>query len=185
MTWASTLAAIVFALWRGRPYLERALAWQSSPAPSAEESIAAWDAATNFPMRSFRANVVSVGTIAAAPAVASITRRPRPRPGRTCSVLLVASLLPVAYATVLNYFIAELLMRPLVEDIAAVLPEDFPFATNGLLIRKRLKILLPIFTGFVGLVVAGAHDRRRRHRRRWPLSVVAAVGVGHRCSRAS
>ena len=57
VTWASTLAAIAFALWRGRPYLWRALAWQSSPAPGAEESIAAWDAATNYPMRSFRANV--------------------------------------------------------------------------------------------------------------------------------
>ena len=73
VTWASTIAAVVFALWRGRPYLERALAWQSTPAPSAEESIAAWDVATNYPVRSFRANVVSVGTIAAAPAVASIT----------------------------------------------------------------------------------------------------------------
>src|SRR4051794_28044533 len=67
VTWASTLAAIAFALWRGRPYLSRALAWQSSPGPRAEESIAAWDAATNYPMRSFRANVLSVGTIAAAP----------------------------------------------------------------------------------------------------------------------
>ena len=62
----------------------------------------------------------------------------------------------------------ELLTRPLVEDIAATLPEDFPFATTGLLIRKRLKILLPIFTGFVGLIVAGADDRRRRARGRWP-----------------
>ena len=66
-------------------------------------------------------------------------------------MLLLATVLPVAYATVLNYFIAELLMRPVVEDIAAVLPEDFPFAANGLLLRKRLKIVLPIFTCFVGL----------------------------------
>ena len=83
----------------------------------------------------------------------------------------------MAYATVLNYFIAELLTRPLVEDIAAVLPEDFPFATNGLLIRKRLKILLPIFTGFVGLVVA-ALMTGDGGTRTLALSVVAAVGVG-------
>ena len=164
------------AVWRGRPYLERALAWQSTPAPSAEEMIAAWDVATNYPVRSFRANVVSVGTIAAAPAVASIT--------------VVLGLGPVdvlvswsrpccrwPYATALNYFIAELLTRPLVEDIAAVLPKDFPFATSGLLIRKRLKILLPIFTGFVGLVVA-ALMTGGGGTGTLALSVVAALGVG-------
>ena len=176
VTWASTIAAVVFALWRGRPYLERALAWQSTPAPSAEESIAAWDVATNYPVRSFRANVVSVGTIAAAPAVASITVVLGLGPVDVL-VLLVASLLPVAYATALNYFIAELLTRPLVEDIAAVLPEDFPFATSGLLIRKRLKILLPIFTGFVGLVVA-ALMTGGGGTGTLALSVVAALGVG-------
>ena len=34
-------------------------------------------------------------------------------------VLLVAAVLPVAYTTILNYFIAELLMRPVIEDIAS------------------------------------------------------------------
>jgi adenylate cyclase len=176
VTWASTLAAVGFALWRGRPFLERALAWQSAVAPSAEESIAAWDVATNYPVRSFRANVLSVGTIAAAPAIASMTVV-LDLGAADVAVLLVASLLPVAYATVLNYFIAEVLTRPLVEDIASALPENFPFATTGLLIRSRLKILLPIFTGFVGLVVA-ALMTGGGGTRTLALSVVAAVGVG-------
>jgi adenylate cyclase len=176
VTWASTLAAIAFALWRGRPYLSRALAWQSRAAPGAEESIAAWDAATNYPMRSFRANVVAVGTIAAVPAIACITVVLDLGPVDVL-VVLVATLLPVGYATVFNYFVTELLTRPLVEDIAATLPEDFPFATTGLLIRKRLKILLPIFTGFVGLVVAGLMTGDGGTRT-LALSVVAAAGVG-------
>jgi hypothetical protein len=76
-----------------------------------------------------------------------------------------------------NYFIAEVLMRPVIEDIAQGLPEDFQFTANGLLIRKRLKIVLPIFSAFVGLIVAalmtgegGTHTLA--------LSVLAAVGVG-------
>jgi class 3 adenylate cyclase len=90
---------------------------------------------------------------------------------------MLATALPVAYGTALNYFISELLMRPLVEDIAVRLPEDFPFTANGLLIRKRLKILLPIFTAFVGLVVA-ALMTGDGGTRTLALSVAAAVGVG-------
>jgi class 3 adenylate cyclase len=92
-------------------------------------------------------------------------------------VLLAAILAPVAYATVLNYFIAELFMRPVIEDIAALLPDDFPFEAGGLLIRKRLKILLPIFTAWVGFVVAALMTGSGgTPKLAW--SVAAAVGVG-------
>jgi class 3 adenylate cyclase len=174
--WVSTIAAVGYALWRGWPYLERVVSWQDSSDPTPEESIAAWDAATNFPVRSFRANVVGVSAIAALPTATAITAI-LGEPWWTALVLLAASMLPVAYATVLNYFIAELLMRPVIEDIAAELPDDFPFTLNGLLIRKRLKILLPIFTAFVGLVVAALMTGNGGSRT-LGLSVAAAVGVG-------
>src|SRR4051812_11916910 len=64
---ASTLVAVGFAFWRGQPYLERVYAWQETEDPSEEESALAWDAATNFPMRSFRANTVFVSLIAVLP----------------------------------------------------------------------------------------------------------------------
>ncbi len=153
MGWVFTLSAVFWALWRGNPYLERVVAWQDSAAPSIGDSVAAWDAATNFPIRSFRANSLTVATIAAVPMIVLIELRLE-LPVTATPVLLLAILMPVAYATVLNYFIAELIMRPVIEDIAAVLPDDFPFKADGLLIRKRLKILLPIFTVWVGFVVA-------------------------------
>lgn len=65
--WIATAAAVAYALWRAEPFLERVVAWQDSEHPSAEESIAAWDAATNFPMRSYRANALLVGAIAGLP----------------------------------------------------------------------------------------------------------------------
>ena len=117
-----------------------------------------------------------MGTIAAVPALAAFTVVLGLGPADAL-VVSAATLLPVAYATVMNYFVAEVVTRPLVEDIAAVLPEDFPFATTGLLIRRRLKILLPIFTGFVGLVVA-ALMTGDGGTRTLALSVVAAAGVG-------
>jgi adenylate cyclase len=174
--WASTIAGVWFALWRGQPYLERVVAWQRTENPTAEESIVAWDAATNFPMRSFRANAWLVGLIVAVPAIVVILVT-LDLPWTAAPVLLAATVAPVAYGTILNYFTAELLMRPVIEDIAARLPEGFPFAANGLLIRNRLKILLPVFTAFVGLIVAAlmtGHGGTRM----LGLSVVAAVGVG-------
>ena len=92
-------------------------------------------------------------------------------------VLAAAAVLPVTYATVLNYFTAELLMRPVVDDIARHLPEDFPFTANGLLIRKRLRIVLPVFTSFVGLVVA-AIVSSSDGTGALAVSLAAAVGVG-------
>ncbi|MHB8690670.1 MAG: adenylate/guanylate cyclase domain-containing protein [Solirubrobacteraceae bacterium] len=172
----STVVALGYALWKGVPYLERVVEWQGQAEPSAAVSIAAWDAATNFPMRSFRATALYVGAIAALPSTALIVLTLHL--GVLASpVLLAAAILPVGYGTIINYFIAELLMRPVIEDIAAGLPEDFPFTTNGLLIRKRLKILLPIFTAFVGLVVAAlmtGHGGTKM----LGLSLLAAVGVG-------
>ena len=172
----TTIIAIGYAMWRGLPYLERVVEWQDDPAPSAELSAAAWDAATNFPMRSFRNNSGVVAGIATLPAVVAFTIVLK-LAWADAFVLVAAAILPVAYGTILNYFIAELLMRPVILDIATVLPDDFPFATSGLLIRKRLKILLPVFTGFVGLIVAAVMTGHGGTRT-LAESVAAAVGVG-------
>src|SRR4051812_4280252 len=152
--WASSLVAIWYAFWRSRPYHARVVRWIDTDDPTSEETVAAWDAATNLPMRSFRANAGIVAAVAAVPAIAVIAATLNLDWGGVL-VLIAATLPAVAYAIVLNYFTAELLMRPVIQDIAAQLPEKFPFAANGLLIRKRLKILLPVFTTFVALIVAG------------------------------
>ena len=171
-----TLVAVGWALWRGTPYLARVEAWQQSESPTVTESVAAWDAATNFPIRSFRANSLTVGAIAAIPVILLLQWR-LDLSLATAPVLLAAILAPVAYATILNYFIAELFMRPVIEDIASELPDDFPFEPNGLLIRKRLKILLPVFTTWVGFVVA-ALMTGTGGTQTLALSVGAAFGVG-------
>ena len=152
------------------------MTWMESDEPTPQESALAWDAATNFPMRSFRANAWFIGFVSAGPPILYIALR-LDLPWTAVPVLLLAAVLPVAYATVLNYFTAELLMRPVVEDIARVLPEDFEFNANGLLLRKRLKIVLPVFTCFVGLIVA-ALMTGERGTDALLLSVIAAVGVG-------
>jgi class 3 adenylate cyclase len=176
VAWATTIAGILVAHWRGRRHLALVDAWRENEAPSPEESIAAWDAATNFPVRSFRANSLVVSSIAGLPALAFIMATLHLSLA-ALPALLVATATAAAYATALSYFTAEFLMRPVVEDIAGSLPEEYPFTANGLLIRKRLKILLPVFTAFVGLIVA-ALVSGRDGTTGLTESVAAAVGVG-------
>jgi adenylate cyclase len=176
VAWISSSAALAIAMVRGRPYMERVISWLESDTPTPHDSAMAWDAATNFPMRSFRANAWFIGLISAGPPIVDLATR-LDLSWTAVPVLLLASVLPVAYATVLNYFTAELLMRPVTEDIAGELNEDFPFTANGLLLRKRLKIVLPIFTSFVGLIVAAVMTSNDGTDALL-LSVVTAVGVG-------
>src|SRR6185436_9481208 len=106
---ASTAVAIAFAFWRGQPYLERVHAWQEQEDPGPEESAIAWDAATNFPMRSFRANAALVSLIAALPTIVLIVAL-LDLEWYAGLVMLAAAAIPSAYATLVNYFIAEFLM---------------------------------------------------------------------------
>jgi class 3 adenylate cyclase len=69
-------------------------------------------------------------------------------------VVFAATLAPALYATILNYSIAELLMRPLILEIAAQLPADFEFERSGLPVRKRFILSLPAFTAVTGMAVA-------------------------------
>jgi adenylate cyclase len=176
VAWVAVAVAVLIAFRRGQRYFDRVHAWQASDTPTPQESIEAWDAATNFSMRSFRANVLVVNSVAIVPTagvIAAIIGLPW-----TAVPVLCAAVIPMAaYATILNYFTSEFLMRPVVEDIARTLPDEFPFTANGLLIRKRLKILLPVFTTFVGLIVAAlltGHEGTGG----LALSLAVAAGVG-------
>ena len=136
----------------GRPYQARVVAWQETENPSAEQSVEAWDAATNFPMRSFRANVVLVALIVTVPAIAVIVWT-LDLSWTAVPVLVAAAIPAVAYGTVVSYFVAEVLMRPVVEDIARRLPEDFPFTANG---RAKAN---GTTDGFVKVLADAASDR--------------------------
>ncbi len=171
-----TVAGVAYAVGRSRPMFNELVTWRNNPEPTPAETVAAWEAATTYPTRSWRRDSWRVNTIAIVPSVIAMllildlewTAFP---------VLVGATLVAAGYATVLSYSIAEFLMRPLLDDIAAALPDDFEFKRGGLPVRKRHIIALPIFTALTGLVVAalvtdgGGTDLLA-------LSVVTSVGVG-------
>lgn len=148
-----TAVGVAWALVRQRGELGHVVEWGRQGVPSAAETIAAWDAAANFAMRSFRRNSLETNAICVLPSITVMTIV-LGVPLAAFPVLLVAGAIAAAYGTIVTYSIAELLLRPVVEGIAAALPDDFRFVANGLPVRKRLLISLPIFTAVTGLVVA-------------------------------
>lgn len=136
-----------------RPEFRRLMSWRVDPAPTPEETVRAWETATTLQMRSYRANSLRVNAIAALPTIA-ITIGVLGLPWYSVFVLLLVAIPAAGYGTVLNYSTGEQLMRPLIEDIAAQLPDDFEFTHAGLGVSKRLLISLPVFTATTGLIVA-------------------------------
>ncbi|HEX6390975.1 MAG TPA: adenylate/guanylate cyclase domain-containing protein, partial [Solirubrobacteraceae bacterium] len=141
-----------------------------------EETVAAWDAAMNLPLRSFRRNSLATSAIAALPSIAVIIVV-FDLPVMAALPLLAAATIAAGYATILTYSIAELLMRPLIEEIVAALPDDVDFVRNGLPLRKRLMITLPVFAETTGLIVAALVTDHGGTRMLW-ISVAVAIGVG-------
>jgi class 3 adenylate cyclase len=148
-----TVLAVVFGALRARPMLDKIVGWRETEAPTPEETVAAWEAATTFTLRQYRRDFGRVNLIAVVPTSAlAVILLDLGWTG--FFVMMLACVIPAAYATVLSYSVGELLMRPLVQDIAAALPDEFPFERHGLPVAKRLKIGLPAYTAFTGVAVA-------------------------------
>jgi adenylate cyclase len=171
-----TASGILLTLTRHRAWLDSIAEWDANGVPTDTDTVAAWDAAVNFPMRSFRRDSLTTNAIAAIPSIAVIAVV-LGLPPSAYPVLLAAGAIAAAYGTVLTYSIAEILLRPLVESIAASLPESFAFTANGLSVRKRLLISLPVFAAMTGLVVA-ALVRDGGGTQMLASSVAAALLVG-------
>jgi class 3 adenylate cyclase len=170
-----TAVGVLFSIMRQRAGLDEIARWSTDPDPTPEETVAAWEAATSFPMRSFRRDSLTTNAIATIPSVIviwlvldlSVTALP---------VLMGTAVVAAAYGTIVTYAIAEFLVRPAVEDIAARLPDDYHAVATGLVVRKRLGITLVVFTCTAGLVVA-ALVTDGGGTRMLAISLAVAIGV--------
>ncbi|HSV41083.1 MAG TPA: adenylate/guanylate cyclase domain-containing protein [Nocardioidaceae bacterium] len=172
-----TLLAVIYATMRAQPVLDAIVAWRRNPTPTPKETVDAWDAATNFTFRQYRRDSATVSVLAIVPTCA------------TAALLwgigwagfwaaMLACIIPAAYATVLSYSVGEVLTRPLVADIAAVLPDDFPFTASGLPVAKRLKLSLPVYTSGTGVLTIGLITNEHGSRNLViAILVSAAVGI--------
>ncbi len=166
-----TLFAVAYSAARARPAFDTIVAWGRTETPSAEATVAAWEAATTLTLRQYRRDSWRVNVIAVLPtSVLAVFLLDLKWTG--FFVVVLACVIPAAYATVLSYSVGETLARPLVADIAEALPDDFPFERHGLPVSKRLRIGLPAYTAATGVLVASVVGDRNGS-----AELAAAVGV--------
>ncbi|KAA1417749.1 HAMP domain-containing protein [Nocardioides humilatus] len=171
-----TAIAILLASLRTRSAFCAVATWHDTPDPTPEETVSAWETATTLTYRQFRRNSWWINPFVVLPTsvfgVALFDLRPV-----DFFALVLACIVPAVYATILSYSAGEMLSRPMVSDIAKVLPDDFVFLRLGLPVRKRILLGPSTYTITTALLVAtllgdrgGSDDL--------VLAVVASVGVG-------
>jgi adenylate cyclase len=134
------------------PRLRPVKAWINGARDRAA-TLAAWDAAVNLPIRVLRRDAWVPGLLVTPPAA--------------CAIVLVldlhwTSLVPLlvlgavgsAYAAILQYFAIEIGLEPVVDEVAANLPQDVRFHREGLPLRVKIVAGLPLFSVITGIIVA-------------------------------
>jgi adenylate cyclase len=81
------------------------------------------------------------------------------------------------YGMFLRFFVSELVLRPVVEDVARDLSENAPLGRGGASLKLRLLVGLPMLNIITGVIVAGLSDNGREGLAALGLDVVVAVAV--------
>jgi len=150
--------------------------WHDTANPTQAETVSAWETATTLTFRQYRNNSWWVNPFVVVPtSIYSVVLFDLG--WAEVLVVLLATVVPAAYATIMSYSAGEMLARPIVADIARVLPDDFPFRRDGLSVRKRLRVGPSVYTIASGLLVASLVGGREGSDH-LVLAVVASIGVG-------
>jgi class 3 adenylate cyclase len=174
---AFAATAVTASLWRSREAIRLVERWKTSNDPSLAATVAAWHAVTSLAFRQYRRNALRVSAVGIVPAVA-VTSVVFRTGWLGFVALLLASVIPAAYGAFLTYSIAEFLAKPVVEDIADRMPDDFPFTREGLPVERRLRLGLPVYTIGTGILVAAILGDRDGARGLLTATAVAtAVGL--------
>ncbi|HEV2981303.1 MAG TPA: adenylate/guanylate cyclase domain-containing protein [Solirubrobacteraceae bacterium] len=174
-------AAMALTVVRTNKSLAAMARWRGRGIATADETIEAWDSATNYAVRSLRRNSLPANAFIVLPSAAAMVAV-LGLPAHDYVVVAAAGAITAAYGTIVTYSISEFVMRPAVEDIAAALPEEFDFHSGGLPLRKRLVLSLFAFTAMTALVVA-AFVSDGAGTGRLTVAVVGSIVVGWALSR--
>ena len=157
---ALTLLPVLFVALRSRGPHRRFLEWRADPDPSDEDTIELWREIVGVTWRTFRTYSVFINLSAVVPAVtvaALLWHTGWPGFG----AMLLATVVPAYYATVVTYTIGELLTVPVMEEIAERLPTSFDLGVRGISIASRLKVGLPAYTIAAAMATASIVGHQR------------------------
>ncbi len=130
--------------------------WLDAGRP-AEGALEAWKAAVAAPRRIVVANGWKPYALVSVPIAVFVPWQLDLSPLAGLMVV-VGALIAVAYASVLHFFASEVFLRPVVQEAAGHLPNDFGGADLGVPVRWRLLAALPIINVITGVVVSGLNN---------------------------
>lgn len=140
-----TILATGLSALTSRPVYDLIEVWHDDPNPSNGATVKAWRAASTLILTQYRRRSPIVNSVIVIPTlIASIVLMHLDWLGMLALALAVIA--PAIWGTFLSYSAGEHLARPLIRELAAALPVEFPFARSGLPVGLRLKISLPAYT---------------------------------------
>lgn len=92
-------------------------------------------------------------------------------------LLIAGSLVSIAYAAVLEFFASETALRPIVCEVAELLPDGFVAAGSGVPLRWKLLGSLPLINVITGVVVSGLSEGSHSSVAGLGITVLVAVVV--------
>jgi len=98
-------------------------------------------------------------------------------PAYGAAIFFAGACVAVAYAGVLHFFASELFLRPVVEDIASLLPRDFTGQPAGVPLRWKLLGALPILSVVTGVVTSGLSTDGTASLTDLGFDVLVAIGI--------
>ena len=91
--------------------------------------------------------------------------------------VLAGALVVIAYGVMLRFFATELILRPVVRDVARALPDGVSLPPAGLSLRVKLLAGVPLISVITGVVVAGLSTNGHATLSDLGLEVAVAVAV--------
>jgi class 3 adenylate cyclase len=155
-------------------------AWERG-ARGREATVAAWLVLASFPREYFRRTRKYPLLLGYVPYIAFTTWYLGLSVGSGL-ILLVVGTSVLACGLIVRYFAMEIVCRPVLEPVAAALPDDFEVPLAGLPLRWRLLVAAPVINAVTALVVAGLATRG--HARNieslgidWVLALVVSLTI--------
>lgn len=145
--------AALYTIWRTRGMALPLVRWVEGGRDPADAP-AAWRRAVALPRQVIAASGWQPYVLAVLPIAAYVTWELE-LPWYSAAVIFGATMVAVAYAAVLHFFVSEMFLRPLIEDITAHLPEDWSGQPVGVPLRWKLLGSLPLINVITGVVVSG------------------------------
>jgi len=135
-------------------------AWEGTPTAerTPELTIAAWRALVTLPREYLRRLRLYPFTLLYLPFIAFTTWL-LGLPWYSFFIIATAGTAVIAYELIARYFALEVVIRPVLEPVAAALPPEFRIDVAGLPLRWRLLAVAPVINVITGVVVASLSNQ--------------------------